>query len=207
MTAQKRHKFKWLTYKGKRIRIDQEIAPLLSKMWELGINTKGCCQATCHFCCNHKWKSSKTKDGFAHYELIETKNCYDSVWLAFESMKDLERLFNSVAEYSQERNSMYHLMNCDCVVRTPDKKGYKVWPDSWAFIFYMSNQGVYGHWGRPTWAKGQRSTQILWIEDGCKKNDFVMQPQITFPRKHIPYVEERLQLALDAKEKRKKNAR
>jgi hypothetical protein len=35
-----------------------------------------------------------------------------------------------------------------------------------------------------------------------KKNDFQIRPQLLFPRKHLAYVEERLQLALNKKRKK-----
>jgi hypothetical protein len=38
------HPYKLLTYKGKKVEIDKDIAPLISKMWKLKIGTRNCCQ-------------------------------------------------------------------------------------------------------------------------------------------------------------------
>lgn len=190
------HKYKWLTYKGGRVQIDRDIAPLLSNMWKLGIGTSNSCQAQCSFVCKHKHKIEKTSDGQEFWDIVDTKNCYNNVWLAFESTKDVERFNNYVAEYATGRDTMYACMSCDMFVNTD---GGKLRPkDSWAYSFLLRNQGVQRHFGRPMIGK-KRSTQEMWVEDGCKKNNFVMKPQITFPRIHLPYVEARIQSALDKK--------
>jgi hypothetical protein len=45
----------------------------------------------------------------------------------------------------------------------------------------------------------------MWIDDGCKKNNFIMSPQLTFPREHLSYVEERIELALSKLKKKEKS--
>lgn len=195
------HKTKLLTYKGRKVRIDVKIAPLLSKLWKLGIQTTNSCQADCSFLCKHKYVTSKTKDGSEFDEPIRTKHCQNSVWLCFESSKDVEKLYNIVAEYTDKRGdeAMYHKMSADRFVRTSESN-FRGSPDGWSFIFFMRNAGVKGHFGRPTRNK-KRSTYLMWMEDGCKKNNFVIEPQLTFPHKHLSYVEDKLDLAL-AKKKR-----
>lgn len=204
MTKRKdgRHSFNWLKYNGKNVAIDKEIVPLLSKMWKLGIKTTASCQQVCSFACKHKRKVVKSKDG-NYLKPIYTKHCLSNIWLAFESAKDVEALYNYVAEYKkpatweEARNSMYGLMNCDLC--TQNTKNQFLYPDNaWAFLFVMANNGVYGHWGRPTF-NGKRVGYEMWIKDGCKKNNFVIEPQITFPRLHLQYVEERLDLAISKK--------
>ncbi len=180
----KRHPFKWLIYNGERIPIDRDIVPLIAGIWKLGIKTTSCCQAHCSLVCNHKRNS--------RYEIIPTKHCHDNVWIAFETVKDMERLFDVVAQYDDSDGSMYDLMSCDNSMSYRKKQP----KDCWAFDFYMRNDGVKGHWGRPI-INGKRSSQQLWIDDGCEENGFVVQPQLTFPRKHLSYVEERIKLALE----------
>lgn len=196
-----RHPFKWMKYDGRNVRIDKDIATLLSKMWKLGIHTTNSCQANCSFACNHKLKTTKYKNGTSYTKKIKTKNCHNNVWLAFDSVKDVELLYNLLAEYVPYSNknyntSMYHKMSCDLFIRENDRPTL----DGWCFRFYMCNRGTYGHWGRPKWGS-KRSTCVMWVEDGCDKNDFVMEPQITFPRTHLQYVESRLDIALTKKKK------
>lgn len=194
-----RHPFKWMTYNDKKVRIDKEIAPLLSKMWALGIHTTNSCQEQCNFTCKHKYKVIKYKT-YSFNKPIKTKNCNNSIWLAFESTKDVEKLYNIVAEYEpNDDNSMYGKMSCDRFVQTGQTR-FKQASDGWTFSFCMTNEGVDGHWGRPKFGN-KKSTQEMWIKDGCKKCKFVIQPQITFPKIHLQYVEDRLDLALKRKRK------
>jgi hypothetical protein len=176
-----------MTYQGHKIRIDRDIAPLLSLMWEAGIQTTGSCQAHCNFTCKHKYEVSKTDDGYEYWKPIPTKHCHDCIWLAFESCRDVELLYNIVAEY---KTTMYRTMGCDLFISTGQTR-YKRPLDGWSFSFYMGNEGVKGHFGRPTF-KGKRSTQLMWMEDGCEQNNFVISPQITFPRAHMAHVEKKL---------------
>lgn len=193
LTKDGRHKFKWLTYEGQKVRIDADIAPLLTSLWTLGIKTTNSCHAQCSFTCGHKTKTTKLEDGGYCLSPIKTKDCDNNVWIAFESIQDLEKFFNLVAKYDTSRGSMYELMNCDLFVQTTGKYNYT--KDAWAFSFYMRNMGLLGHFGRPMW-RGKRMKHEVWIEDGCGKNHFRVQPQLTFPRKHLPYIEAQLQLAL-----------
>lgn len=178
-----RHPFKWMRYNRRNIRIDRDIVPLISKMWEAGIGTTNSCQEHCSLDCPHKYKVIRNV-----HTPIRTKHCLNSVWIAFESSSDLELLFNIVAEYApyDKDDAMYHKMRAD---RFVDSR--KMIPNNWAFSFLLSNLGVEGHFGRPTF-NGKRSTQEMWIEDGCKKNNFRLQPQITIPKIHVPYVVARL---------------
>lgn len=190
-----RHKTKVLFLKGKRVLVDEDIVPLVSKLWKCNINTTNSCQEHCSFTCEHKWQVVKYPDGDC-LEPIVTKHCYNNVWLAFESSTDVERLYNIVAEYdtSFSDESMYGKMSCDRMVQT-GQTNYRHSLDGWAFNFVMHNNGAFGHWGRPK-INGKRSTFQVWVDDGCTKNDFVIQPQLTFPRKHISYIESRIDLVL-----------
>lgn len=195
-----RHHFKWMKYDGRNVAIDKDIAVLLSKMWRLGIHTTNSCQASCSFVCKHKVKWKKDKLGY-YSQKIKTKNCDNNIWIAFDSVKDIERFYNIVAEYVNHHNndydsSMYHRMGCDLFVQTNDVRAL----DGWCFSFYMCNRGTYGHWGRPT-RSGKRSTYTMWVEEGCDKNHFVIEPQITIPHTHLKFVEEKLDSALKQKKK------
>jgi len=184
-----RHKYKILKYKNKKIPIDEEIALLFSNLWKLDILTNGSCQAVCNFRCKHKIKEySPDKDGLIYLEKIKTKHCNDCVWISFVSTQDIETFLNYVAEYGTEMYS--------CVLGL-NSKNYP--HDIWSTAYFPDNYGIKGHWGKPYFKNGKRSTQQLWIEDGCKKNNFIIQPQLTFPRIHLPYVEEKIQLALSKK--------
>ena len=208
-TKDGRHVFKWRTYKGHKVRIDEDIVSMLDKIWALGIGTTNSCQEQCNFNCDHKWIHKKYKNGTTYSRHDRTKNCYNCVWLSFETSKDAEKFYNIVAEYVpnswevEDKSCMYNLMSCDRVVGNSHKKPSRIKsnPDSWSWCFILRNYGVEGHFGRPTY-KGRREKYEMWIEDGCKKNDFILAPQITFPRKHLKHVEERLQLALNKKKKK-----
>lgn len=52
---------KILSYQDRNVRVDEEIALLISNMWKLGINTLGCCQAHCSFECDHTIKVHPAK--------------------------------------------------------------------------------------------------------------------------------------------------
>jgi hypothetical protein len=185
----KRHPFKWKIYNGSKIRIDMDIVSILEKMWKLGIKTNNSCQAHCKFSCNHKWKIHKYKNGSTYDECIRTPNCYSNVWISFDTSKDLEKFYNYLAVYN---TPMYKQMNCDRFV------GHS--KEGWEFSFLLRNHGVKGHFGRPM-HKNKRLSFNVWIEDGCDNNDFIISPQISFPRIDLPYVEERLQLAINKKRK------
>ncbi len=184
------HKAKLISYHGRKVKIDEDIAPLISNMWKLGINTISSCQAHCSFKCNHKYKvHPKDADGHQLWELIPKKYCRDNIWIAFQSNYDLELFYNAVAEYSKEDGSMYEFMCHGNWKENPRE----IWSTSWR----VENAGVKGHWGRPVFSKGgKRSTFECWIDDDCKKNNFVTVPQLTFPHKHLSYVEERIALAI-----------
>ncbi len=202
LTKDGRHRFRWMTYDGYKVRIDRDIAPLIEKMWKLGIRTTNSCQAHCNFNCSHKIKVHPVaKDGTQFFETIKTKHCNNNVWLAFESVREVEKLYNIVAEYDTKEGSMYELMSCDRGLFTRGQKKSKYRKDdSWAFTFIFFNNGVRGHFGRPT-ENGKRLPYEIWIEDGCGKNNFVLSPQITFPRKHLSYVEHRLDLEIKKRKK------
>jgi len=171
-TKDGRHKFKWMKYNGNNIRIDIELANIISMMWKLGINTTNCCQTHCSFNCNHKYKI--IKDGeLTHYKKILTKECDTYSWICFESARDIELFYNCIAINSES---------------FPDRL-------SWVIFADMNNHGVIYHIGRPT-INGVREKQDQWIEDGCKENNFQMQPQLTFPKKHIKLIESLLELKL-----------
>lgn len=198
-TPRGRHHTKILPFRDRKVRVDVAIAPMLSKMWKLNINTFSSCQANCSFICDHKMKAHpKDENGMQHFEKIPGKNCRNNIWLAFETCGDLERLLNVVAEYDEKDGSMYHKMGCDRFINRNDHRTQYTPKDAWQYHFYMGNAGVQGHWGRPMWGT-KRSTQECWIEDGCEENNFVIQPQLTFPQKHLQYVESRLDLALGQK--------
>lgn len=186
-----RHPFKILSYNGRKVWIDEDIAPLLSNMWKLGIRTWNSCQGMCSFKCAHKVKIKKLKNGITNYTNIRTKECGKFVWLVFDRAEDLELFYNLVAEPKDFDNekSMY---------------GQVESPNIWSIKYPMRNHGISGHWGRPNWG-GKRSTQMMWIDDGCKKNNFIMSPQLTFPREHLSYVEERIELALSKLKKKEKS--
>ncbi len=180
------HKGKTLTFRGEKVKIDEDIAPLISNLWKLGIMTTNSCQGQCSFKCNHKVKvHPKDKKGCTYYESLWTKHCQDNIWIVFEHAVDVEKFYNIVAEYVEnDQGTMYHKMRGGGGPR-----------DRWCLNFYPRNLGIQHRVGRPT-INGYRSTQLLYIEDGCKKNDFVMMPQLTFPHKHLSYVEERIALAI-----------
>lgn len=103
-----RHPFKWLLFKGEKVRIDRDIVPLIKMMWELGIETSSCCQSDCP--CPPK----------TH----RTKYCDNYIWIAFQASKDLERFYDVVAEWilPEDNDSMYGKMSCDRFVKHAHSK-------------------------------------------------------------------------------------
>ncbi len=191
------HKLKWMTYQGEKVRIDREIAPLLAKMWELGIKTQSCCQAHCKYSCKHKCTAEKLESGTISFTISkDSKDCKQYVWILFHSMADYEKLLNVVAEYDQGWHSMY----AQITGSAGHNQGVR-WvrhPDNWEMSPTHHNDGAYGHWGSET---EDGETFECWNEDGCKKNKFRIQPHLYFPRKHLPYVEEKLQLVINKRAK------
>ena len=82
------HTAKILTYNGRKVKIDKDIAPLLSKMWKLGIKTSNSCQGQCATFCQHKQKIITYKDKSTLYTKIKTKYCNDRIWIVFQSPQD-----------------------------------------------------------------------------------------------------------------------
>ena len=177
-----KHHYKIVSFRGQKICIDEDIAPLLLNMWKLGIRTWNSCQGHCSFKCAHKYRIKKLKNGITNYTKVRTKACGQFVWLVFDRVEDLELFYNLVAEPKDFNNdkSMYDQITNNKI---------------WSTIFPITNYGISGHWGRPKWGN-KRSTKMMWIEDKCKKNKFVFSPQLTFPRSHLPYVEARIKAAL-----------
>lgn len=182
-TKDGRHHFKWMKFKGGNVRIDIDIAPLIANMWKLGINTTNSCQADHDLgwrCCPDTKPSSE---------------CTQYVWLAFESARDLEVFLNTVSKYTpgpQNENDMYHHINHMWFGRRDDKK-------DWMIKASCQN---YGEQVRFKFSSNKKPTQVIF--DGSGKNNFIMQPQLSFPREHLPYVEQKIQEALNKKLKRKK---
>lgn len=202
-TKSGRHPFKWMVYEGEKIRIDRDIAPLLSSIWELGIHTTNSCQGVCSRHCKHKVIHTKLKTGELLSEKIKTPECRNRVWIAFASARDLERFINLVAVYEKDvREGMYELIN--------GWGSHDEWkrgkfrcikhPDNWEYIHHMPNRGIRDHVERfPNNIPGEPKYYYAFVEDDCPKNNFRMQPQLQFPRKHLPYVMERLEAALQRK--------
>lgn len=196
-----RHHYKRFEYDGRTIAIDTELATLLPNMWQLGIRTAGCCQAECCYSCKHDWTETKQKDGTTLCTHPPTDHCKDHVWIIFEAIRDYEQFLNAVAVYEpypeEEKASptMYELV---CSTQKCGKSHYYTGNnDRWEVHFRPENDGVAGHWKRHT-RNGKRDGFAMWSEDTCTKNDFRIQANLHFPRKHLSYVEKRIQLAVDA---------
>lgn len=185
------HKCKILIYRGERIRIDREIAPLISKMWKLGINTTNCCQAHCLTSCKH----------------TDTNSCKQYMWLCFETAVDAEKFYNFVAVYEKDNSeSMYDKIG---VFPTIGDRGAPPDSDRWRMEVYTQNLGIHLHEERVVINEAEKKyfprhhkTYGVLVEDYCKKNNFIFMPQLFIPRKHLSYLEERLDLALVKKRKR-----
>lgn len=203
-TKNGRHHFKWMLYQGQKIRIDRDIVPLLTSMWELGIGTTNSCQGVCSRNC-HKVTHTKLKDGTIYSDYKRTADCKSRIWIAFDSAKSLERFTNLVAVYEKDnRDSMYELIN--------GWSSHDEWkrgkfrcipnPDNWEHIHHMPNLGVRFHVERfPNNIPSEPKYYHAYVDDDCPRNNFRMEPQIKFPRKHLSYVMERLNLALQRKGK------
>jgi len=198
-----KHSFKWMKYKNEKIRIDKDIAPLIQTMWDLGIHTSNCCQGVCSKNCSHKTKHATLKDGGILSEKIKTSECGNRIWIVFSSAKDMEKFYNLVAVYEKNNNGMYDLIN-GWAGRNISKSGkfirYQPSKDNWEVIHYMPNLGVNLHLKRVK-NNATKNPKYYYIldEEKCKKNKFVLRPQITFPRKHLDYVIERLNKAIEDK--------
>lgn len=164
------HPFKWLKFDGEKVRIDKEIAPLLSNLWKLGIRTTNSCQEHCSFNCKHKYKKSYDEDGCLCSYIIPTKKCWDSIWLCFEQASDLEKFYNIIAKYG---STDYDVVS------------------SWPIRHHIINYGIEGCFTRPI-INGKRSTVPLFKETSCRKNNFIVSPQLTFPRKYLSFIEDKI---------------
>jgi hypothetical protein len=188
-----RHPFKWLTYHGQKIRIDREIAPLISMLWELEIGTISCCQASCPYSrsCGHSL-NKKTSNK------IKTKLCNNHVWLVFDNARSLEQFYNYVAIYEEDYPGKP-------VGMQEHIRGYTLGshPEAWEMFAWTENRGVVCREERipipkeerKYWPKGRKSMWIA-VDDHCDQNDFRLMPQLWFPRAHLAYVEDRLRQAL-----------
>lgn len=188
-----RHKYKIFKTKHGQIKIDRDIAPIISKMWELGIMTTACCQQTCcHKLCKHKTKIKKYKDSTELWSPIKNKLCKKHAWIVFDRPADAQKFFNIVAEFSKDDDSMYAHMHGYDLKKNPST--------SWIIDSHLENLGVFERLKKVKLGlasgkkKGARS--LIREEVSCPKNDFNISVQLFFPRKHIKYVEEKLNLAL-----------
>lgn len=187
-----KHKFKWLKFNNQKVRIDAEIASLISDLWKLDISTHNCCQAHCAPSCKHKFNN----DG-----KILTKHCNNYVWITFTSTKDFEKFLNIVAVYEQdaEYNSMYS--NIDLCCNGPRKSCPG---DHWEAKAFMYNLGVTLKETRELipedckkyYPKNQK-TYGMFNEMGCKENNYAVLMSLFFPRKHLKYVEKKIKEALN----------
>lgn len=200
-TKDGRHKFKWRTYRGHKVRIDKDLTPLLDRMWELGIGTTNCCQSRCSPSCKHKKRIITYKDGSKFHTFYRTKHCGDRAWIAFDSGRSLEKFLNVVAVYKKwkkgDPDGMYDHIQGHSAKDHPH--------DVWEVKPYFDNCGVLVHEERipAVQAMGTRHKTIgVWEEDGCKKNDFRLMPQMWIPRKHFQYIIQRLDLALSKRKKK-----
>ena len=106
----------------------------------------------------------------------------------------LEKFYNIVAEYVlDDKGTMYAFMH------GYDSKKYC--HDNWEINPVIWNRGELFQVKRlpKVQASGlpkYRKTQDRFVPAGCGDNNFKFQPQLTFPFKHLSYVEERLDKAL-----------
>lgn len=173
------HSKKILKYKSEYVKIDVDIANTLQLMWKAGINTTNSCQAQCALDCKHKNKKIKQSDGSIFFKKILTKKCNQYVWICFESSSDLELFYNSVGIWD---------------------KNFPPINSTWAILPVMTNLAEFIKWGRFK----PHNTVMTWKSIGCAKNNFKMQPQLTFPRSDLPLIEKLLRLYLDNKSFEKK---
>lgn len=188
-----KHPYKILKYKNQKVWIDKDIISLLQKMWKLGIETTVSCQKSCNLQCNHKYKiHPKDKYGNRFYEKIESKNCLNNIWVAFESVKDLEKFYNIVAEFfpsninkkiNKDQDIYYHMLGYGSFKENPNK---------WSKVFSLDNEGARGYFKKTTKKGFKRATSPHLVLTDCQKNNFVVRPQITFPIIHLEYIEKKL---------------
>ena len=65
--------------------------------------------------------------------------------------------------------------------------------NKWTIKVFMDNAGIQGKWKR---IKIGGKKLHMWVHDELTKNNFILQPQLTFPRTSLPFVEKQIQLAL-----------
>ncbi len=172
-----RHPYKILTFQDRKVRIDTDIAPLLSAMWQAGIRTAGSCQAQCSFRCKCVYKLTTYKTVYNYYKRIKTPNCSNNIWIVFYSAKDIEKFYNIVYQY------------------TPDYKDDIT--AEWATHCHMDNEGIEYVVKKTTSVdktNGAKWSCMSFVDQGCKKNKFNLQPQLTIPRKHLAYLESKFKV-------------
>lgn len=115
----RQHVAKYLTIDGRRIRIDANIAQLVSGLDRLGIRTFSSCDSGCGGWCKRKhkqlpdtseWtkvKGKKTLVKVSHHK--KPKQCSESVWLAFESATDAMKMLNVVYDNDDAEKLQCHM--------------------------------------------------------------------------------------------------
>ena len=192
------HKTKSIEFNGELIEIDEKIAPLILKMWKLGIITNGCCQSHCRPHCNHKWKKIEYDDNSTYYKKILTRDCHKYIWISFNHAVDIEKFYNYVGEYNERYDSMYSKMHGQCY------KGRNK-NSNWILDILPINRGEKKIIIREPASKADCMAKGAFVERyesiGCNNNKFNMMIQLSFPKRHLAYVEKRLDLALSRKNK------
>ncbi len=173
------HRGTFIKFDNFNIKIDKKLCGLINNLWELGIRTVSSCEGSCGFLCKHKWKQKRNKKESYSYHTV-TKQCYTYVWLVFEQIKDYEKFLNIVCDYN---DPIYNN-----ILERAEKKYQK---DNWSIRVLHENYGV---------KYRTNKAKDLWIEDGCVKNNIIMKLQLTFPQKHLSYVEKRIAHAFKIKQ-------
>src|SRR5271167_696960 len=101
------HKGKMLDYRGRKVKIDAEIVPLISKLWRLEIDTQSSCQAICDYHCKHKVSVEKKGKWTIDTIVSRNPNCFDRIWIMFPAAEDFCRFLDFVAVYDTGKRSMY----------------------------------------------------------------------------------------------------
>ena len=193
------HKFKWVNCNGDKVRIDRNIAPLISNMWKLGIGTTNCCQSVCAPSCKHKNRDIIYKDGSKLQSFYRTKHCGDRIWIVFDSGMSLEKFLNIVAVFEEENDGsndigMYGFIHGYCPLKYPN--------DIWHIDLSFRNNGVdfASRRVKQRLASGTKQKTISILKEiSCKNNDFRILPHLYFPSEHLSYVEGKIILANENK--------
>lgn len=186
------HKQKFVWISGKRILIDEDIAPLIGGLSSLDIQTVSSCQADCGGVCRRKHRIISIKDEIHRnkpgkmFEHHMPKLCRESVWIVFWTAEDAAKFMNIVYNRSDPPKLRDQMQGSGA-------KNSHAW--NWYCRAMNINDLRY------------RDHRGYWVGKAPKKDKFDFFVHLTFPRAHLSLVTERILKKKNEQEKAVRSGR